>query len=106
MSSIYRINKGINKSVEFRGLRAQYIGYLAAGLVGLLILFAVLYIVGVNTYVCLVIILGAATTLIFYTFRLSHKYGKYGLMKKRAKRSLPDYLKFKSRNLFIKLQQK
>ena len=105
MSSIYQINKGINKSIEFRGLRAQYIGYLAAGLVALLILFAVLYIAGINTYVCLVIIFGAATALIFYTFRLSHKYGKYGLMKKRAKRQLPDYLKFCSRNLFIHLKQ-
>ena len=105
MSSIYQINKGINKSVEFRGLRAQYIGYLAAGLVALLILFAVLYIAGINTYVCLVIIFGAATALIFYTFRLSHKYGKYGLMKKRAKRLLPDYLKFRSRKLFIHLKQ-
>ena len=105
MSSIYQINKGINKSIEFRGLRAQYIGYLAAGLVALLILFAVLYIAGVNTYVCLVVIFGAASGLIFYTFRLSHKYGKYGLMKKRAKRQLPDYLKFRSRKLFIHLKQ-
>jgi len=104
MSSIYQINKGINKSIEFRGLRAQYIGYLAAGLVALLILFAVLYIVGVNTYVCLFIIFSAASALIFYTFRLSHKYGKHGLMKKRAKRQLPDYLKFRSRQLFIHLK--
>ncbi|MEO6524972.1 MAG: DUF4133 domain-containing protein [Mucilaginibacter sp.] len=105
MSSIYQINKGINKSIEFRGLRAQYIGYLAAGLVALLILFAVLYIAGVNTYVCLVVIFGAASALIFYTFRLSNKYGKYGLMKKRARRQLPNYLKFRSRKLFIHLKQ-
>ncbi len=25
MSSVYQINKGINKPVEFRGLKAQYI---------------------------------------------------------------------------------
>ena len=45
-SSIYGINKGINKPIEFRGLKAQYIWYLAGGLVGLLVLFAILYISG------------------------------------------------------------
>lgn len=105
MSSIYNINKGINKSIEFRGLRAQYIGYLAGGLVALLILFAVLYIAGVNTYLCLALILGSGTALVICIFRLSHKYGQYGLMKKRAKRSLPTYLYFKSRKLFIQKKE-
>jgi len=97
MSSVYQINKGINKSIEFKGLRAQYIGYLAGGLVALLILFAVLYIAGTNMYCCLFLVFGSGTALVTYVFRLSHKYGQYGLMKKRAKRQLPDYLKFRSR---------
>jgi len=62
MSSVYQVNKGINKAIEFRGLKAQYIGYLGGGLVGLLILYAVIYIIGVNTYICLVLIGGAGTT--------------------------------------------
>jgi hypothetical protein len=106
MSSVYFINKGINKSMEFRGLRAQYIAYLAVGLVGLLVLFAILYIAGVNTYICLSLILGSGTALVTYTFRLSHKYGRYGLMKKRARSSLPDYLKSRSRKPFIHLKAK
>ncbi len=44
MSSVYAINKSINKPVEFKGLKAQYIWYLGGGLLFLLILFAVLYI--------------------------------------------------------------
>ena len=48
-SSIYGINKGINKPIEFKGLKAQYIWYLGGGLAGLLVLFGVLYISGVNT---------------------------------------------------------
>jgi len=28
MSSVYKINKGINKPIEFKGLKAQYIAYL------------------------------------------------------------------------------
>lgn len=101
--SIYQINKGINKSIEFKGLRAQYIGYMAAGLVALLLAFMGLYLAGVNTYACAVLVLGAGTALVVYVFKMSHKYGRYGLMKKRAKGSLPDYLYFRSRKIFSRL---
>ena len=43
MNSVYKINKGINKPIEFKGLKAQYIGYLGAGVIVLLILFAIFY---------------------------------------------------------------
>ena len=55
-NSVYHINKGINKPVEFKGLKAQYIWYLGGGLVALLILFAIIYIVGVNVFICLAVI--------------------------------------------------
>lgn len=32
-NSVYQINKGINKPIEFKGLKAQYIWYLGGGLV-------------------------------------------------------------------------
>jgi hypothetical protein len=105
MSSVYQINKGINKAIEFHGLKAQYISYLAAGLVALLILYAILYIVGVNTFICLFLIGGSGTALVMTIYRFSHKYGQYGLLKKNARRSLPDYLKFRSRSLFIHLKK-
>jgi len=41
-NSIYQINKGINKPIEFKGLKAQYIWYLGGGLVALLVLFAII----------------------------------------------------------------
>ena len=31
-NSVYKINKGINKPIEFKGLKAQYIWYLGGGL--------------------------------------------------------------------------
>jgi len=105
MSSVYSINKGINKAISFKGLKAQYIGYLAGGLVALLIGFAVLYICGVNTYVCVILIGGLGTGLVMTVFRMSHRYGQYGLLKKNAKRALPDYVKFRSRQLFIHLKK-
>ena len=51
-NSIYTVNKGINKSIEFRGLRAQYIWYFAGLVMGLLIVFAILYIIGSGTMIC------------------------------------------------------
>lgn len=103
MSSVYHINKGINKPIEFRGLKAQWIAYLASGLVALLILFAVLYIIGTNVFVCLAVIGALGAALFFTVFRSSAKYGRYGLMKKAAKKRLPRYLKFSSRKVFIGL---
>jgi len=105
MSSVYQINKGINRPIVFRGFKAQYIGYLAGGLVGLLILFAILYVAGVNTYTCMVIIFAMGTSLVYTVSRLSHKYGRYGLMKFQAKRLLPDYLFFNSRKIFTQLKK-
>ena len=42
-TSVYTVNKGINRPIEFKGLKAQYIWYLGGGLLALLILFAILY---------------------------------------------------------------
>lgn len=105
MASIYQINKGINKPIEFKGLKAQYISYLAIGLVALLILFAVMYIVGINMFICLAIIAISGSILFIKVFALSHKYGEYGLLKKAAKRCIPTFIRFKSRNVFIQLNQ-
>jgi len=103
MSSVYKINKGINKPIEFKGLKAQYIAYLAIGLVGLLIFFAILYIAGVNMFVCLGLILILGVLLFMTVYRMSDKYGEHGLLKKMAKRSLPVFLKVSSRKVFLNL---
>lgn len=105
MSSVYSINKGINRPISFKGFKAQYIGYLAGGLVGLVILYAIMYICGVNSYACIVLILGLGTWLIYTVSRLSRKYGRFGLMKRNAKRLLPDYISFRSRKTFIHLSK-
>lgn len=103
MASIYHINKGVNKPIEFKGLKAQYISYLAIGLVILLVLFASMYIVGVNLFVCISVVFIFGAALFIKVFRLSHKYGQYGLLKKAAKRYIPQSLKARSRRMFIHL---
>ena len=105
MNSVYKINKGINKPVEFKGLKAQYIWYLGGGLLVLLILFAILYIAGVNTFFCLAIVIIGGTILFMYVYRLSNKYGEYGMMKKAARRNIPKVVKSNSRNIFIRINK-
>jgi len=61
-NSVYQINRGINRPVEFKGLKAQYIWYLGGGLVCLLILFAIIYIIGINIFICLAVIVSLTTT--------------------------------------------
>lgn len=99
-NSVYKINKGINKPIEFKGFKAQYIWYLGIGLVVLLVLFAVLYIVGVNTYICLVLTLLLGAGLFIRVSKLSNKYGEHGMMKKIAKQSVPRVIKSYTRKMF------
>lgn len=87
--------------MEFKGLKAQYIWYLGGGLVGSLLLFAILYIAKINNYLCIGVSFLAGGTSITIAYRLSNKYGEHGLMKKMAKRSIPRALKSYSRQPFI-----
>jgi len=96
MNSVYQINKGINKPIEFKGLKAQYIWYLGGGLVALLILFAIVYICGLNIFICLLITISLASALFMYIYKLSRMYGEHGLMKKVAKRAVPKVIKNQS----------
>jgi hypothetical protein len=101
-TSVYTINKGVNKSIEFKGFKAQYIWYLGGGFLVLLVLFAVLYICGVHPFLCLAIIFVCGATLFVWVGRLSSKYGEYGLMKKMAKKAVPKVIKSRSRKIFQK----
>lgn len=89
----------------FKGLKAQYIAYLAIGLVLLLLGFAIGYVLGISLFLLMPIIVVVGTALFFAVFRLSHRFGEHGLMKFLAKRSLPDHIKFRSRRLFTQLKQ-
>lgn len=104
-NSVYQINKGINKPIEFKGLKAQYIWYLGGGLVALLILFAIIYIAGVHVFICLAVILMLGSGLFMYVYKLSRTYGQYGLMKKVARKGVPKCIKNYSRKPLKKLSQ-
>ncbi|MBW7892662.1 MAG: DUF4133 domain-containing protein [Chitinophagaceae bacterium] len=101
-NSVYHINKGINKSIEFRGLKAQYIWYLGGGVIFLLIVFAAMYISGIPSLVCIAVVALAGMALVIKIYSLSNKYGEHGMMKAIARRSIPQRVTCHSRKIFIK----
>lgn len=105
-TSVYQINKGINRPIEFRGLRAQYIGYLAVGLVVLLLAFTLLYLAGVNLLLCVGTVFFSGSVLFLGVYHLNSTYGQYGLLKKIARRGVPRCIRCRSRKLFLHLKRK
>lgn len=88
----YSINKGIGKSVEFKGLKAQYLFIFTGGLLAVFVVFVIMYMVGIDQWVCIGFGVIAASVLVWQTFNLNAKYGKHGLMKVMAVRQHPRYL--------------
>lgn len=88
----WNINKGIGSTVEFKGLKAQYLFGFAGGLLLVLILVMVLYLADVNMYICLSVGCISASLIVWKTFSLNNKYGEHGLMKLGAKSKHPKYI--------------
>jgi hypothetical protein len=99
-NSTYQINKGINKSIVFKGLRAQYIWYMGGGMFLLLIFYAVMYMAKVNTFISLGITICLGAVMIMGIYHMSSEYGEHGLTKALARRSIPKVVKSKSRKVF------
>ena len=91
-AAVYQINKGIGRSPEFKGLRSQYLFIFAGGLLAILIAFMVLYMAGVNQWICIALGIISASVLVWATFHLNAKYGEWGLMKIQAARNHPRYI--------------
>lgn len=98
MSSVYQINKGVNRSVVFKGLKAQYIWWLGIAVVVLLLLFVMMYIIGVPVPMCLLVFFGSGGWWCRWLYRMNRMHGEHGLQKKIAARSIPIAIKIK-RNL-------
>jgi len=88
----YSINKGIGRPAEFRGLKSQYLFLFAGGLLGVFIVFAIMYMIGVDQMICIAFGGITAVTLVRATFHLNDKYGEHGLMKLQAIKNHPRYI--------------
>ena len=104
----YNVNKGIGKSVEFKGLKSQYLFIFAGGLLAVFIVFVILYMAGVDQWFCIGFGIIAASVQVWLTFNLNAKYGEHGLMKLLAKRQHPRFLinRKNSRRLFLRSKRK
>lgn len=88
----YPINKGVGRSIEFKGLRSQYLFIFAGGLVVVFLLFIILFVVGVNQWICIPFGVISGSLLVWLTFKLNVRYGEHGLMKLLAEKRHPRYL--------------
>ena len=88
----YPVNKGIGRPVEFKGLKAQYLFIFTGGLLALFILFVILYMVGIDPWICIGFGVVSSSVLVWQTFALNARYGEHGLMKQGAAKSHPRYL--------------
>ena len=88
----YHVNKGIGRSVEFKGLKAQYLFIFVGGLLALFVLFVILYMIGIDQRICIGFGVVSASVLVWQTFALNARYGEHGLIKLGATKSHPRYL--------------
>ena len=88
----YTINKGVNRPAEFKGLKSQYLFIFVGGLLAIFFLFTIMYIIGVDQWICIAFAIISASLLVYITFKLNEKYGAHGLMKLMARWNHPKYI--------------
>jgi len=99
----YSIHRAINRPLRFKGIEGAYLMFAAAGLVGDLLVFVILYCCHTPAIISIGIAGGIGAILVTTTTRLSRNYGTHGLRKKKARRRVPACIRWKSRRLFTQL---
>ena len=87
----YAINKGVGKSVEFKGIRAQYfLGLVLGVLVSFALFFLCSFLFGQWVAVTVGLLAGLVSFIAVYT--LNARFGEHGLMHRLASRYVPQRL--------------
>ena len=73
-------------------MKAQYLFIFVGGLLTLFVLFVILYMIGIDQWICIGFGVVSASVLVWQTFALNARYGEHGLMKLGATKSHPRYL--------------
>ncbi|WP_229035590.1 DUF4133 domain-containing protein [Bacteroides faecis] len=87
----YRSNTTRRRVLSLR-LKSQYLFIFAGGLLAVFVVFIVLFMAGVNQWLCIGFIVSASLLLVWQTFRLNTKYGTHGLMKAAARKRHPRFI--------------
>jgi len=87
----YRSNTTRRRVLSLR-LKSQYLFIFAGGLLAVFVAFIVLFMAGVNQWLCIGFIVSASLLLVWQTFRLNARYGTHGLMKAAARKRHPRFI--------------
>lgn len=87
----YRSNTTRRRVLSLR-LKSQYLFIFAGGLLAVFVVFIVLFMAGVNQWLCIGFIVSASLLLVWQTFRLNARYGTHGLMKVAARKRHPRFI--------------
>lgn len=90
-SETYRRNTARRWALSLR-LKSQYLFIFCGGLLAVFVVFIVLFMAGVNQWICIGFIVSASLLLVWQTFRLNAKYGTHGLMKAAARKRHPRFI--------------
>ncbi|MBR2492993.1 MAG: DUF4133 domain-containing protein [Paludibacteraceae bacterium] len=86
----FKVNKGVLRPLEFKGLRATYI---AVAAIGIGIAFIVYFILqAINTYLGIIVAAIVAVASIGMAFYLNQKFGQYGLQMFLARKNCIKYI--------------
>jgi len=105
MPTTYTMHRRVNAPVEFKGLKGQYILFAGGTVVADLFLFALLYIIGLNHWICLVLCTGLGAVGIGGSYYFSRQYGVHGWRKRSVARKTPKVLRSNTRRIFIQLKK-
>lgn len=85
---VFPVNKGVGKSVELKGLRAQYVIYAVLGiLLSFVLFFLCSFILGqVAALICGIVAMVATVASVFY---INGKFGENGLTRFFARKATP-----------------
>ncbi|WP_349966555.1 DUF4133 domain-containing protein [Phocaeicola massiliensis] len=87
----YRSNTTRRRVLSLR-LKSQYLFIFCGGLLAVFVVFIVLFMAGVNQWLCIGFIVSASLLLVWQTFRLNARYGTHGLMKAAARKRHPRFI--------------
>ncbi len=89
----YTINKGVNRPLDFYGLKESYIFYFAGGVTLAILVYFVLQFF--SNWVAIPVALVLAIFSYVVTYYLNNKYGANGLSKRMAQNACPKRIQVK-----------
>jgi len=104
-NSTYEINRGVNSTVEFNGIKGRFLYYIVGVLVGSFILFVVLNAVIGSSLIAIILAGSAGVGGWLYISSISKKYGIHGLDRKLVQTKSMKVYKLHSRKVFLYLKK-